>query len=190
VQFDEMRKYWIIFSVLSACGGGGSGDEATLVGFDGLHDQVTGLGVTPVAELPTQGSAAYAGLIELHLPIDGAAQTFQGAFDVAVEFAAGGTPVTGTVSDLASDAITLSGTLDIGNGGMNLNAVPDLDYQFTADIGGALAEGETTYVLDGTIAGDFYGAQWDGIAGVVFGDITQGGNVDVFDGTFVGETTP
>jgi hypothetical protein len=185
-----MRKYWIIFSMLSACGGGASDDEPTSAGFDELHDQITGLGVTPVAALPTQGTAAYAGLIQIQLPIDGAAQTFQGAFDVTVGFDAGGIPVTGTLSDLASDAITLTGTLDIDNGGVNLNAVPDLDYQFTADIGGALADGGTTYVIDGTIAGDFYGAQWDGIAGVAFGDITQGGNVDIFDGTFFGETTP
>ncbi|MCG3266477.1 hypothetical protein [Yoonia sp. I 8.24] len=185
-----MKYHWIMWGMLTACGGGGTGGGTALAGFDGLHDEVTGLGVTPVGDLPTQGSASYAGLIQLDLPIDGTAQTFEGAFDVTLGFDAGGTPVTGSVTDLASDAISLTGTLQIDNGAMNPGAVPSLDYQFTADIGGALDESGTIYIIDGTVAGDFYGAQWEGIAGVAFGDITQGTTVDIFDGTFVGERTP
>ncbi len=185
-----MKYHWIIWGLLTACSGGGTGGETALAGFDGLHGEVTGLGVTPVADLPTQGSATYAGLIQLDLPIDGATHTFEGAFDVTLGFDAAGDPVTGTVTDLASDAVSLTGTLEIDNGAMNQSAVPDLDYQFTADIGGALDDSGTIYTVDGTVAGDFYGSQWEGIAGVAFGDITQGVTVDIFDGTFVGERTP
>jgi hypothetical protein len=188
-----MKFQGIICLLLCGCGGGGGGGAGAGVpadDFDGLYDQVTGGGVTPIAALPTQGSFAYSGLVRLNLPIDGPAQAFEGTFDVTLGFDAGGTPVTGTVADLFSDSIVLTGVLQIDSGAMNPNANPGMDYQFVAGLGGVLDNSGTLYLIDGTVAGDFYGAQWDGVAGVIFGDITQGVNIDIFDGAFVGEISP
>jgi hypothetical protein len=188
-----MRYQWIICTLLCACSSGGNGGAATGAptdDFDDFYDQVTMAGVTPVATLPTQGSFAYSGPIRLNLPIDGPAQAFQGTFDVTLGFDAGGIPVAGTVSGLASDSTVLTGLLQIDAGVLNLNANPGIDYQFMAELGGALDDSGTIYLIDGTVAGDFYGAQIDGIAGVAFGDITQGATVDIFDGVFVAEITP
>ena len=187
-----MKYSWIILLVLAGCGGGSAGGGTAIppADFDGLYNEITGLGVTPVTNLPVQGSAAYSGLIRLNLPIDGPAQAFEGAFDVAIGFEGGGAPVTGAVSDLAAGPTILNGTLLIDMGVLNPSADPGSDYQFTADMGGTLDDRGTIYVLDGTLAGDFYGTQLQGIAGVVFGDITQGAVVDIFDGAFAGNVTP
>ena len=186
-----MKFMWIIVVSLAGCGsGGGGGPVLPPDDFDGLHDQITGLGVTPLANVPVQGSYAYAGRIRLNLPVAGPAQAFEGAFEVTLGFDSGGEPVFGTVSNLVADTTVLTGTLQINTGSFNPLADPGQDYQFTADLGGALDDSGTIYVLDGTLAGDFYGTNAQGVAGVVFGDITQGAVVDIFDGAFVGDLSP
>ncbi|MFQ1700574.1 hypothetical protein ACJ5NV_08260 [Loktanella agnita] len=45
-------------------------------------------------------------------------------------------------------------------------------------------------MLDGTLAGDFRGQEGAGMTGVIFGDISTGVTVDVFDGAFAATTAP
>ncbi|WP_131802356.1 hypothetical protein [Yoonia tamlensis] len=183
----------LIFSLLCACGGGGDdggGNGGAPADFDDYFNQITGTGVTPVASLPVTGRYEYAGRVRLDLPIDGPAQQYQGLLEISIGFDAGANPVLGSVSQLANGQQVLVGVLQIDSGVLNPHAQPAVDYQFFAGLDGNLDANGTIYVIDGTLAGDLYGPQWDGIAGLVFGDITQGIIVDIFDGSFAGTLTP
>lgn len=187
-----MRCAWIIIAGLAGCGGGqGDTNAPPDADFDVRYDQTAALGVTPAHLLPTTGSYSYAGLIQLTLPIGGAPPTlFGGDFDVTVAFDGGADPLSGTIRHLTDGNTALSGTLAVQNGVLDLLADPITQFQFSADIDGVLSDQSTAYAIDGAIAGDFYGVSGDDILGVAYGDISNGGNIDVFDGTFVGSVTP
>lgn len=183
-----MRRTAHILWLLAACGSGSSSGSngVSAPDFDAFQADILGRGVTFAAQMPTTGSADYSGLVQLNLPVGGAApQTYLGTIDVTVIFDATA-PVTGELQGFTG----LSGTLTVSDGVITPDADPDAEFQFFADVAGTLSTSGAAHDLDGSLAGDFYGPGAGAIAGVVFGDITTGGDVDIFDGAFAAEATP
>lgn len=186
---------WIfLFLLLAGCGGGG-GDTAhapdRFAAFDQLSASVAALDVTPVAQLPDGGQAHYTGAAALNIPVGGAAAIYVAELTVSIGFGPDAVPMTGTMSAFQSaTGGRLTGTMAVSDGRFNLAADPDRDYQFTAVMGGTLADGATVHALDGHLMGDFRGRDGAAIAGVLFGDVTTGDVIDIFDGSFVATQPP
>jgi hypothetical protein len=187
-----MWRFWTLLFGLSACGGGGGGGQrATVDSFSQMHAAVTAAAVTPLAQVPTNGRHIYTGMMALNLPIGGAAATeYVGAFEIGIAMNGSTASASGTADSFAGGGGALSGALTVSGGTLFPTADPDRDFLILADLDGHLGEGGTDYALDGTIVADFYGADAAAMAGTVFGDIAQGGNVDIFDGAFAAEKDP
>lgn len=173
-----------------ACSSGSDPENTSRLGaFQTLSSNVIAGGVTPAASLPTMGTFTYDGLIRLNLPLGATpAEPYIGDMTLSLAFDGGALPVAGSVQNLtAADGAALVGTLGINRGMMRPDADPETEFQFTAAIDGDVTAGGNTYEIDGTLMGDMYGATSEGVAGVVFGDITQGSVEDVFDGVFAGQ---
>lgn len=189
---------WFCFLLclpLPGCGGGDGAETASVPDrfavFDQMSATVGALDVTPAAQLPVSGQAGYAGAAMLRIPVDGAFVPYVADLAVSIGFGPDTTPVTGTLDAFQSaDNGGLTGALAISGGRFNATADPDRDYQFTAYVGGTLADGTTTHAFDGELMGDFRGRDGAAVAGVVFGDITTGEEIDIFDGVFAATVTP
>ncbi|MBR2655979.1 MAG: hypothetical protein IKD58_05740 [Loktanella sp.] len=188
-----MVRCGALLCCLAACSGGSdrpaapSGDPADA--FGAMHARVTGQNISDFMDTPATGTAEYRGLVRLDLPFAGAAATAHyGDLGLHVAFGAAADSVTGSISNLQGAGGGLAGDLQIGNGVLYLGADPAIDYQFSAGLTGTLSQGGQFYDLTGQIAGDFYGPDASGIAGVVYqGAIRQGDGIDLFDGAFVAE---
>lgn len=190
-----MRWIILIFCLpFAGCGGAGSGgigDIDRLAGFDRLAADVAALDVTASGQLPISGQVGYAGAAMFNLPVDGERTAFAADFAVSVSFEPGGAGVDGAMTAFTADTgSTLAGTLVISDGVFVENADPARDYQFTARVAGSLADDTGAHAISGTLAGDFRGRDADAMAGVVFGDISSAGTVDIFDGAFAATRQP
>ncbi len=186
---DRMVRTLFIVTFLAACGSGGDSSistEARLAAFNDAFADITAAGVTPVNQLPTEGSISYVGDMRLELPLgpSGAVAPYLGRLQATVHFDDSLPPLSGTIGAFAGLHGALSGELEIYDGSLNPGADPDDDYQFAAKLTWRLSDGPTEYDLSGDIAGDFYGRTADAVAGVVFGTISDGSEGDRFDGTF------
>lgn len=183
-----MRWFLSLFLLaFAACGSGTGGASGTdpFAAHDALTATVTALGVTPVDQLPTTGQAGYAGTAVLNLPVNGTTVAYIADLSVTVVFDAGDTSVDGALGGFQSAANgDLTGTLAISDGVFDPTADPDTDYQVTATLGGSLSGSGANYTINGTVAGDFRGPEGTAMAGVIFGDISSAGLVDIFDGNF------
>ncbi len=187
-----MWRFWVLLLGLSACGGGEGGSErAEVTSFSQMHDAVMAAGVTPFAQVPTGGRHSYTGMMALNLPIGGtAAAEYMGAFEISITMNGSTASASGIADGFAGADGALSGVLTVSGGTVFPNADPDRDFLILADLDGNLGKEGTDYALNGTIVADFYGADAAAMAGTVFGDIAQGGNIDIFDGAFVAEKDP
>ncbi|MFG5380366.1 hypothetical protein [Yoonia sp. R2-816] len=186
---DRMVRTLFIVTFLAACGSGDDSSTsaaARLAAFDDAFADITAAGVTPVNQLPTEGSISYVGDMRLGLPLgpSGAVTPYLGRLQATVHFDDSLPPLSGTIGAFAGPQGALSGELEIYDGSLNPGADPDDDYQFAAKLTGRLSDGPTEYDLSGDVAGDFYGRTADAVAGVAFGTISDGSELDRFDGTF------
>jgi hypothetical protein len=181
-----MWRFWALLFGLSACGGGGQ--RATVESFSQMHGAVTATGVTPFSQVPTSGRHIYTGMMALNLPFGGAAATeYVGALEIGIAMNGSTASASGMVDSFAEAGGALTGALTVSGGTLFPNADPDRNFLILANLDGNLGKGGTDYALDGTIVADFYGADAAAMAGTVFGDISQGGNIDIFDGAFAAE---
>ncbi|WP_439155620.1 hypothetical protein [Yoonia sp.] len=190
-----MRWIILIFGLpLVGCGGADGGDIGggdRLAAFDRLAADAAALDVTATAQFPMSGQVGYTGAAVLDLPIDGARVAFIADLVIRVSFGAGDAVVDGSLGAFTADnGGTLAGALAISDGEIFENADPDLDYQFTASVAGTLSDQAVAHGISGTLAGDFRGRDAGAMAGVIFGDITSEGMVDIFDGVFAGMRQP
>ena len=181
---------------LAACSGGGGGAAGNALvpadAFAALQDRVTTPGITAFASLPPTGDLSYSGLVQLNLPLGGAAAAlYHGDLDLRVSFAAASDPVTGRIGNLQGAAGEATGDLLISNGRLYPDAAAARDYQFTADLSGTLTQNAITHLVSAEMSGDFHGAQGSGVAGVIArGAVRQGDEIAVFDGRFAAERSP
>lgn len=179
---------FLFFLTLAGCASGGtnvSGAPDRLSGFDQLSTAVGLLDVTPVTQLPDGGQVGYSGAAMLNIPVAGEIIPYVADLSVSIGFGPESAEISGTLGAFQSAGNgDLTGMLTISSGTFNAAADPDHDYQFTAHIGGALTDSAAVYLLDGDLAGDFRGHEGVAMAGVIFGDVTTGGEIDIFDGAF------
>lgn len=135
--------------------------------------------------LPTRGGATYAGFMTLALPLGAAAQDVVGDMTLAVDFGVKRDQVTGTASNFEG----LSGSLDIAGGDLNRNADPDVDFTFGGDVTGTLSQSGDSYLIDANLEGDFRGRNYDGVTGLIYGDISGPAGQDIFQGSIAGSRT-
>lgn len=176
---------------LAGCGGGSDG-PAPAVDFDAFRQSILDTGVTPLSQVPDSGAHRYTGQMALNLPFGGIpAAEYIGQFDLALAVGGGSLGATGQVGGFTSGTgAALGGALQFDGGQLFPDADPARDFLWRADLGGALTKDGTVYELSATISGDFYGAEAEGLAGLVSaGAIRQGDEIDIFDGSFAGRAT-
>lgn len=185
---------FLVLLGLAGCGGGGAASrtQSQVASFAALHDSVVNSQITPFGQIPAGGRHTYAGQMRLDLPLGATpSAAYYGDLTLGLDVGAATITATGTAGGFTTaDQHTLGGALAISGGTFLPNADPDRYFLMFADIGGRLNDGGVGYDLTGRIAADFYGSSGEGVAGLVFGDIAQGGNIDVFDGTFAAKKTP
>ena len=189
-----MKWTFILIAGLAGCSGGG--DTEVVVDrqaeFDDLYASVVGDLITPFSLIPDSGSYLYSGQMQLNVPLGSAPkEPYFGEFDMTIAISDMSAGITGGVDGFTSvDGDTLGGRLAFSEGTLLPDADPDRYYLLTAEIDGQLTSDGVEYDLSGNVAADLYGIEADGIAGVVFGDIIEGDNVDIFDGKFAGREDP
>ena len=190
-----MKHATLILMALAACGSssGGSGPVTQAVDFDTFEAEVMAQGVTPVSFVPTGGSHEYAGLMQLNLPLGAVLpEIYEGQFVLGLAFDNAAVAASGTADGFVNDdGRVLTGDLIFGGGSLMLDADPDLDFLLRANLNGQLTDQATTYDLSAQFVADFYGMDATGFAGLILGGtIVEGANLDIFDGTLVGEKVP
>ena len=172
--------------IFVACAGGESDadtDVDQLAAFEDRLNVVTKLPYTPSSQIPTSGAVIYGGDVGLALPI-GADQHYLGTLVLEVTFDPSTSPIDGTISGISGSTTVLDGELSIGRGTLDLAADPGTDFQIRAYVDGSLVGKDATHLVEGELAGGFYGPNADAVAGVVFGAVTTEGELEIFDGSF------
>lgn len=179
----------ILFYLLSACSGGsGSAAAPAAPGFDELFARATADQVTFFAALPPSGSAQYQGTARLNLPLQMASpQPYLGDLAITITFGTTPAPVSGTIAGLQGAGGAVTGVLQLAGGQLYPDAGPSADYQFTASLAGNLVQNGVNHDLNGVMTGDFTGQSGATVAGLAYGTIETGPEVDLFDGAFVAD---
>ncbi len=188
-----MTRVSILLLCLAGCGGSGSTDPSvSMARFTAYQQSVVDLGVTPLALVPDRGGHNYAGQMALDLPMGAPAQTFIGEFDLFVLMDGTALTASGEVGGFENaQGDVLGGSLGFSGGDIFETADPDRDFLMSADLAGQLTKDAVVYDLSARLQGDFFGNNAEGVAGVIYaGRITQGTDVDIFDGSFAGRLVP
>ena len=179
---------------LTACGGGGSGDDdvvltpspetfATLRSdFDSLLSTYDGVAQTPLGNVPIAGSATYAGSavysnVDTDPNVIIANPTSASAVEITADFGTG--EVGGRLRDFRSvdSTVRIDGDLALVNGFIQNNTV-------AADILGSLTiDGIERDHTGGRLLGSFLGQNADALGG----PILEGGSPTKYNGAFIAE---
>ena len=184
---------WVLVCIVavSGCGGGGGGAPRDPSGSaQDLDDRLETLEVSNPALLPTQGRAEYNGYMRARLPTgeDGALLQYLGDLNLDVNFAAARDQIAGSATGFATGGSErLDGTLRIAQGDIYPTTDPQVAYSFDGDVTGNLTDARGTYIIDGSIEGEFLGRDQRAVSGLVFGDVTGPDGLALFDGTFAAE---
>ena len=192
---SRRRAAWLVCAVLPAgCGG----DDATgpvrttppvsYSTYDAqsaaLHAAWDGAGYTAPGNLPLGGSAQFDGVMRLHLEGAGGDVPVNGALSVQVAFASDS--LSGSASGFAgADGAAYSGTLAITNGALDRAADPLSEYTFSANMAGTLSAGADSYAISADVNGDFLGAAYGAMTGLVAGTATTGSGTGYVFGDFI-----
>ena len=190
MRFTKPVLVSLSLSILTACGGSKTGTFGTFSSFeDNLvygNEVLTTIATIPYtfpSTLPISGSATHTGIVVASLN-----ETTAVAGEVILETDFSNDEITGAMGNFFGEDETLyDGTLDIENGGIDRNANIATHYTYIADINGTLTNGGDSHVVDGILDGDFTGSSYEYIEGVVSGTVTTNGNVEAFNGLFLGE---
>lgn len=191
-------------SLLAACGGGGdssspgggsggtASQQKTFNQLDNIRDDFESrynyatttnfADATLPTTLPSSGSFTYNGVIGARLPQPVGDLEVLGDLQLNMNFSSD--TFSGTAQNFIDEnSDTYSGILGIRNGDIDNNVNIATDYTFVADINGTLVDNvNDVYIIDGDILGDFYGPNYDWVAGRVDGTIdTPGGIVPLND---------
>ena len=172
-------------ALLSGCGGTQllSFDE-TVLAEGALVTKWGGIVPTVPSTLPPGGSATYDGYIIAATPSD--EFVVAGELEMIANFL---TPeVTGTARNFVDENdVRLGGTLAITNGAINRAATTNPDFTFVADLDGTLTDPGDSYLVDGTLSGDFFGTSYGAVFGPVGGTVTADFGTLALDGVFIAE---
>jgi hypothetical protein len=154
-------------AALSGCGGSSTGtigyDQVELNALN-LYSSLSNLPITGTGDIPTSGTANYAGYIAVVAP--GYASI--GDLNLNVGFASGS--IAGSAGNFIDNSEErISGTLKVTNGAINRNADPFSDYQFSAELNGVLSDSAGNAAVSGDMYGDFLGQDANAMAGIVEG---------------------
>lgn len=188
-----MIRLSVILLCLAGCGGsGGGGSAVTMATYSAYHQSVVDLGVAPLSLVPDRGAQNYAGQMALDIPIGAPAETYIGNFDLSIRMDGTDLAASGGVNGFQNAAgDVLGGRLAFSGGDIFEAADPGRDFLMSADLAGQLTKDAIIYDLSAKLQGDFFGNNVEGIAGVIYaGRITQGGDLDIFDGSFAGALVP
>ena len=184
---------WVLVCIVgvTGCGGGGGGTPRDPSGLaQDLDGRLETLEVSNPALLPTQGRAEYNGYMRARLPTgeDGALLQYLGDLNLDVNFAAARDQIAGSATGFATGGSRrLDGTLQISQGDIYPTTDPQAAYSFDGDVTGDLTDARGTYVIDGSIEGEFLARDQRAVSGLVFGDVTGPDGLALFDGTFAAE---
>lgn len=180
-----------LFLLMSACGGGGDGDDAVapdrFAVAKRLESRLAEQDVTAPSSLPANGRAFYSGFMRAGLPTGagGARVEYLGDLDMDVNFGASRDEIAGTATGFQTGAgDRLTGKLTLSGGDLFRDTDPDENYTFTGDVDGTLSRGAKNYRIDAEIEGEFKGPDQTGVSGLLFGDVRGPAGLDVFDGSF------
>lgn len=191
-----MKRILALLCCLAGCSGGGSGATAPPVPsestFNALRAESVRFDVSYLASLPATGVADYRGLVRMDLPLAPApAVPYYGNLAMQVDFGGGPQAISGRMSDFQGPGGVLTGDLQISNGMIHSDASQTRDYQFDADLAGALAQNGQSYPVSARLSGDFRGATGEAMTGAIYrGMIGQGDSIDSFHGAFAAQRVP
>lgn len=180
-----------VISVLGACGGGSSGDglpsfesvDDAVAAAAAAQDRIDAFDLTPLAEIPTTGSATYEGVIAINDEdaTDAADASVLGGVAITLDFADAAN-ATGTAGNFLDTAGTpVDGTLTFSNFGYaqgtnNGSVTAELDGQL-ANVGRTGTDADYIYDMQG--GGLFQGDNAAAITLLMNGAVSEvGGTVD------------
>lgn len=191
----------VMMAALAGCGGGSGGGGGTPSSYgdyvraniDLRRDREV-LPPFDIADLPTTGSATYAGYSGFGIRMRTSEQTaLFGRIELTTSFSGAG-DVTGRISDIYSNGNVYSrenagpvrGELTISNGSFDRSPIdPRFNPHFTADISGTLTEPDRTEIYSGTLDGRFSGEDREMVSGNINGLSNRPGfGADRFTGSF------
>ena len=174
-----MRHRLLMLSLLliPACSGGGGG------GAPGTPPREPYVPIIPDENLGPTGSASYAGGVGLRFSAPSSAEQIilNGDLTLRVDFDLTDNAVTGFAAGFAAGDIAYAGTLYLSDGAID-DSSGGLD--FAAQVSGALQQDRDSYLLFGTISGEFLGNTAEVATGQVLGTARQAGRDTVMSGQF------
>ena len=147
--------------LLAGCGGGNGGPtfasldsraEALATSAEALYNLE---GFSDPAALPVDGAARYDGVIAgVILDED---LIIAGELSLIADFNGPGS-ISGSARNFVDDTENrYQGTLLVTNGDIFRDADPEVDFTYSADLDGTLSDTDDSYLVDGTLFGDFIG---------------------------------
>jgi len=179
--------------LLTACGGGGGDEQPSSLTYSDYQAQLStlqttwsGVAATDPSTLPISGSATFNGVLSLSVQTSGADLDMAGALTLTSNFA------TDTLTGNATNFITandaaMSGSLAITGGVLDRAANTNIAHTFSAAIDGTLGGAGDSYLIQGTLLGDFLGTGNLGTSGVVNGFATSSFGVGYMFGDFLAQ---
>ena len=144
---------------------------------------------TELQNIPTTGTVNYDGyfVAELSNKGDGLPDELVANLSLTVRFEANGVDVSGEASNFFDgDNNQLAGALSVSAGELDRTGNPNDDATFTAGLSGDLSANSVgSFSVATRLEGDFLGQQNDALGGAVFGRVTQGGQAQDIDGSFL-----
>ncbi len=199
-MLQRLSRFYIAFSVLASCGGGGGGNEpgvvtelarlnAMRVEASELVADFAPIEYTDLTSIPVSGSATYEGYISAQLSntTDDVTDTLIGQLHLNVSFEAGDM-VTGEADGFLDDAgASLNGSVVLSQGSLNRGGDPNVDATFIFRGAGDLHDADgRTLTLSTVFEGDFLEDGYTAVGGDILGQVTVEGEDQNLGGLFIG----
>ena len=156
-----------------------------------ISDYSSPIVYTPLASIPTFGSAVYDGYLSgtLANSSDGLTDTIIGKMSLTVGFTNSSVNVTGSASNFRDeDDVPMTGSLTFSNGDLDRGADITSDVTLTLNANGTLTDADQNDLVFGSqLQGDMLGTNHDAVGGFVLGVVNHNGDEQLIDGTFIAE---
>ncbi len=173
-----IAAYYIIPPVLIVSACMESGSQATQSNPFSVWEATS---FTDPSTLPHTGSAIYSGVLDISSTVLSAS----GDLSISANFATSEISGLGQNFEIAG-GLNLIGTLNLTSGTLCHCADPNTHFTFSSTIGGQLTQNSNQYLISGFLGGDFKGANYEAVLGVLSGTIAHNSTSNSFVGQFVG----
>lgn len=154
--------------------------------FNTLINDISNRAPTDPRSLPTSGSASYDGVLGFNTRLDGSRQSVLGDLDLTSDFR--NNEVFGTAGDFHTEADrTVGGLLTIDNGVIRRGPNAQNTIGGAGVRGVLTSPGGDTLTYQGTMNGNFYGANWVYVGGTLRGTVDDGVRINNADGSFAAQ---